>query len=369
MEPSPPIDDDPNNMCCARFSQTITAPGFECTALFFTLDSGGLVNLSHRSKPFRGVEDTARIYKNCTHVGLGYEICADKTSPMYGKEESVFILTTAFCDKVIQTGTDLLHKKKANYEGMLNTINAWITSVGWNSSFHDLHVMPFALQAFPLASVISVEPDGRHAPSTYATSAAPAASTSTAPFAPVIPVSPGHVMRRVHPVTPDYSPSRDLFNAPRRRSAALTDPPGTARTAGTMETEEEEEEEEEEELAEADRAERAVRPTLDTLPHRTESCRSPTRDVVEMGDGDGESDGDGATALMTEYHVILADAHVMPDTPAQSPTHSRSRSSAPMDDQGGHSQRTRRVPSSFFHPVRVTTVEGHTPLSLGQPDC
>lgn len=352
MEPSPSVDDDRNNMCCARFAQTVVPLGFESNALFFTLDSGGLVDLSHRSKPFRGVEAPARQYKNCTHVGLGYEICSDKTSPMYGKEESVFILTTAFCDKVIPTGTDVLHKKKANYEGMLTTINAWITTVGWNSSFDEPHVVPFTLQAFPLASVISLEPDGQHIPSTYSTTVAPASTTCTAPVAPIIPVSPGHVMRRVHPVTPDCFPSRDLFSiGSRRRYSAQADTPGTARTVGTVGTEEDEEDDDE--LVEVGEG---TRRSLDTLPNRTLSCRSPVRDVVEMDDE--------GTAMTTEYHVVLADAHVMPDTPAQSPTHTPCRSSDAMDSHGVRVQRTNRVGSvgsTFFNPVVMTVAEGHAP--------
>ena len=37
-------------------------------------------------------------------VGLGSERCEDKTSPMYGKTESVFIVSTEYCDKVLPTG-------------------------------------------------------------------------------------------------------------------------------------------------------------------------------------------------------------------------------------------------------------------------
>ena len=51
-------------------------------------------------KPFSGDELEPRIYKNCTHVGVGSEKCMDQASPMYGKEESVFVVTTEYCDKV-----------------------------------------------------------------------------------------------------------------------------------------------------------------------------------------------------------------------------------------------------------------------------
>lgn len=150
-------------LSCWSYWYHVTVPSqWEAHGLFFAVDpTTGKVDLIHRVKPFRGKELERRTYKNCTFIGIGSEKSDDKSSPMYGKEESVFVVSTEYCDKVIPTGVDVLHKGLAEYACMIDAINDWIEQsvspppvCGRLSGLIQPSV-PTAMQAYPIAPIVT----------------------------------------------------------------------------------------------------------------------------------------------------------------------------------------------------------------------
>ncbi len=82
----------------------------------------GKFDLTHRSRPLgagQGQEEV-RIYRNCTAVSVS----SDSAEVV----RSVLLITTEFCDKVLLTGTDVLHRFPARYGWVIDDINTVLDS-------------------------------------------------------------------------------------------------------------------------------------------------------------------------------------------------------------------------------------------------
>ena len=130
--------------------------GNDAHAYFFTKNvDTGKFDLTHRTKPFWcGAQEEVRIYRNCTAISVSSDSSAEHLS-------SVILITSEFCDKVLPTGTDLIHRFPDRYGWVIDEINKMLDSravtpvASMRQSCRSTLALPLTNRVYPILSVIS----------------------------------------------------------------------------------------------------------------------------------------------------------------------------------------------------------------------
>lgn len=90
----------------------------------------GKIDMTHRSKPFRGIEET-KVYRDCTYFSIEQQrIRRGRKSEDNKHHQSVIHLTSCYSDMVFPTGLNLTQEIRAS---LSKKVQALITSVQYTN--------------------------------------------------------------------------------------------------------------------------------------------------------------------------------------------------------------------------------------------